>query len=225
MTREKPAFRTGDNLPASLSSKVARAKARWFTRIKCHPNLNFSAKCVAHSITDFLNCVTLDCWPSYETLAKSVGGCSTKTIQRAMIDLEEGQFITVRRSRRSSVSNRYAPIFLPVDWDAGVALGGQLCPLTEDVDVPQSSLSTLSISSSTEAARQAAAAPPGYDRRKRGVLELKLMSLLGNNGLDVLSELNAIDEGIVDRLCQALTDGTLSDRELSAARLAAKQFK
>lgn len=62
-----------------------------------------------------------------------------------------------------------------------------------------------------------------FNPRERGAAEIKLAEMLGADGMDVLSRLASIDDRIVARLCRALVEGTLSDHDLAAARLAAKR--
>jgi hypothetical protein len=64
---------------------------------------------------------------------------------------------------------------------------------------------------------------PSFERQRRGAIEVKLAEMFGPHGLDVLARLSAIDDAIIERLCQACVDGVLSERDLAAARLAAKQ--
>jgi hypothetical protein len=65
----------------------------------------------------------------------------------------------------------------------------------------------------------------GYQRNQRGAFELEVGRLLGSDGFEILSSLDAIDGQIVERLCRAHAMGSLTQRELSAARLAAEQRK
>jgi Helix-turn-helix domain len=210
----------------SLSKIVSRLKARWFDRVKRHPDVIGTSKCIAHSIANALNCVTLDCWMSQQSFASSIGGCSTKTVQRAIDELEEYETITVRRFRKIKIPNRCAPIFLAVDMDKHISKSGQSCPPATDTYVHQSYLSIQSKSSST-------ASPvigPGimlfampYNRKERGAIEADVMKRLGDDGLNILSQLSDLDDRIVDRLCQAQFNGVLTVHDLEAAKLAAKQ--
>lgn len=182
-------------------------------------------KCLAYSITDHLNCVTLDCWPSQSRLAELLGLRSVKTVQRAARGLEAQGYLTIKRAGRNSY--RYAPVFLPGDEDKFVPASGQPRPSHPDRNVSESSLPIHSKSSDPtktavrESASERHALP--YNRKMRGAIELQIADRLGPGGMDILARLYAIDEGIVDRLCRAQADGRLGDRELVAARLAAEQ--
>lgn len=210
---------------SSLSNSVARAKARWFARVKKHPDLRSSSKCAAHSIADHLNCVTMDCWPSNKTLANSIGVRATKTIQRATKQLAKANFIVVTKTDGRQGPNRYAPVFIASDWDIPVPVAGQTRSPNADSDVRQSYLDIHSTSFSTEEARQRGTQywKIDFEPRARGALEVRLVELLGPNGVEILNALNSLDASAVDRLCQCLSNGTLSERELSAAKLAVRQ--
>jgi hypothetical protein len=214
--------------PDSLSKVVSRLKARWFDRVKRHPDVNATSKCIAHSIANALNCVTLDCWTSQEFLASSIGGCSTKTVQRAIDELQEFEVITVRRFRKIKIPNRCAPVFLPEDMDKPVSIIGQSCPPATDTDVHQSYLSIHSKSSSTASpliGPRFTLCATSYNRKERGAIEVDVMKRLGNDGTNILSQLADIDDRIVDRLCQAQFSGALTEQDLEAAKLAAKQSR
>jgi hypothetical protein len=51
------------------------------------------------------------------------------------------------------------------------------------------------------------------------------MKRLGSDGANILSQLADIDDRIVDRLCQAQFSGSLTEQDLEAAKLAAKQSR
>jgi hypothetical protein len=174
-------------------------------------------------IFDYLNCVTLDAWPRKSTISAQIH-CSTKTVQRAADGLEEAGFISIHRPRSHGAFQRYAPVFIPGDWDKAVRTDGQECLELLDKDVSQSSLSIhLKISAPTEPHK-----PTGnqlqegrYRPAERGRWEVELAKLVGTDGLDVLECLNAIDGTIVERLCRAFCNGEIGEREIMAARLAA----
>jgi Helix-turn-helix domain len=228
MTPHPETEELSSRLQDSLSKSVGRLKARWFDRVKRHPDLTGTSKCIAHSIANGLNCVTLDCWLSQQSFANSIGGCSTKTVQRALNELEEYEAITVRRFRKIKIPNRCAPNFLPVDMDKLVSKFGQSCPPVADTHVHQSYLSIQSESSSTVSpviGSKIVLFVGSYNRKERGVIEAAVIKRLGDDGLDILSQLSLLDDRIIDRLCRAQLNGALTTRDLEAARLAAKQAK
>jgi hypothetical protein len=207
----------------SITDQVKRAKARWLKRVMQHPAATSTQKCLAFTISDRLNCVTLDCWASQETLARDIGHKSTKTVKRASDGLAELNVISRKRLRRL----RYAPVFCPEDFDKHVSKNGQQRANTLDTDVQESFLVIHSKSSSTAADAEARKSKThsgcSFNPKERGGIEISLAAMFGADGLDILARLASIDGAILDRLCQACADGALSDRDLAAARLAAQQ--
>ena len=128
-----------------ITDQVKRAKARWLKRVMQHPVATSTQKCLAFTIADRLNCVTLDCWASQETLARDVGYKSSKTIQRAGNGLASLNLVSLKRLK----VRRHAPVFYPEDFDKPVSKNGQPRPKTADTDVHQSFLDIHSKSSST----------------------------------------------------------------------------
>jgi hypothetical protein len=211
----------------SLSDRASRAKARWLKRVMYESSATSTQKCFAYAICDHLNCVTLDCWPAQSTFTRLLGGKSTRTAQRAARGLANLGLITLKRNDLGKSEYRYAPIFLPKDTDNFVGKHRQLCPEKMDTDVRESSLEIHFRSSSTEEAtelsKRTLVPKSSFKPAERGAIELKLADMLGINGMDVLARLSAIDDAIVDRLCRAWAEGVLGERDLAAARLAAKQ--
>ncbi len=217
--------RSGLGMNETLVERVNRMKARWLKRVMYETAATSTEKCFAYTVADHLNCVTLDCWPGPERLAKCLGCRCTKTPQRAARGLEELGVLTVKRGGL----DRYAPVFLPADEDKAVRAGGQDRPVNPDMDVDESLLGIqLTSSSSTKGLSDGTKGSQrprlSYDRRQRGAIEIRLASMLGKNGLQILGRLAAFDDGIVDRLCRAHAEGRLGERELFAARLAAEQM-
>ena len=84
-------------------------KLQWLELLSCDADISDNAKCVAlHIITRYVNGHTEEAWPSYRTIAESLGK-SVKTIQRAIHDLELGGWFDVVRGNGSRVSTRYRP--------------------------------------------------------------------------------------------------------------------
>ncbi len=211
----------------SLSEQVNRAKARWLKRVMQDPSVTSTQKCLAYAITDYLNCVTLDCWPSQPTVARVLGYKSVKTVQRAVRGLAKLRLITLKRDASKRAGWRYAPVFWPEDMDKPVPKNGQRSSKTVDTNGRESFLSIRTRSCSTEVAveRSMPAPPPRplFNPRERGSIEIKLAEMFGANGLDLLARLASIDDAILERLCRAFAEGALSERDLAAARLAADQ--
>lgn len=215
---------------STLSARVTRWKMLWLDSVMGDARLNSTQKCIAYAIASHLNCVTLDCWPSHERLADRLNIKSSKTIQRGLLVLESYSIIAIIRPRGKHASCRYAPIFGPVDKDKPVLKRGHLRSSDKDANVHQSYLEIPGESFSTGCQEGHAGAlprisPPPYPAAERGRLEIRLASLLGANGMDVLATLSAISDSSVDRLCRALHHNELTEREVEAARLAAWQAR
>jgi hypothetical protein len=211
----------------SLSDQVNRAKARWLRRVMYESVATSTQKCFAYSVADHLNCVTLDCWVGQPRVARLLGWQSIKTVQRAAGSLARLELLALWRCGKGRAKWRYAPVFVPSDWDKPVSEKGQPCPDQMDRDVHQSFLEIHLKSGSTAAEVKR----PGkghqqarpFKRAQRGGLEIKVAEMLGPDGMKVLEILNELDDRIVDRLCGAYVEGMLGERELAAARLAAEQ--
>jgi hypothetical protein len=211
----------------SLSDRVNRAKARWLKRVMQDPSATSTQKCLAYAIADYLNCVTLDCWPAQPTLARVLGHKSVKTVQRAARGLAKLRLITLKRDASRRAGWRYAPVLWPEDMDKPVPKNGQRSPEPVDTNDRESFLNIHTKSYSTEEAAErsmrASRPRPLFNPRERGAIEIKLAEMFGANGLDVLVRLASIDDAILERLCRAYAEGALGERDLAAARLAAEQ--
>ena len=212
-----------------LSETVNRWKARWLKRVMYDSPASPVEKCLAYAISDHLNCVTLDCWPSQPTLMRLLGRSSARTVQRAARGLVRHGLIKIRPNRGSRSSLRYAPVLSFAKRDKTVADTGQNCLDAPDTSVRESFLGIHSKSSSTapadEELNKLPARASSYRRAERGAIELQLAEALGPDGLGILSRLSSIDDAVVERLCRAYAGKSLGERELSAARLAAEQFR
>jgi len=209
-----------------LDPMVARTKARWLKRVMYESPANSTQKCLAYAIFDHLNCVTLDCWPSQLRLAQLLGFDSVKTVQRAARGLERLGFITVTGGGRQGY--RYAPAFTPQDEDNSVKADRRNRSAATDKTVNESILQIHSSRPTPTAAavdQRIVDAGQAYRRHQRGAIELQLAERLGPGGIDILAKLSSIDDRIVERLCRAHSADLLSDREITAARLAAEQVR
>lgn len=206
--------------PESPSVSARRAKARWLKRVMYGSHASDAQKCFAYLVADHFNSVTMDCWPSQETIARLLGKNSTKSAQRAARGLEAHGLL---RTRAGPDGKRYyAPVFIASDWTKSDRPSGQVCSDAPDNIVQESSLSNpLQESSSNGRPKKAA---PAFDRRQRGKWEVMVARQLGPDGIDILEKLSAHDDDAVDRLCQAIATNSLTQRDLAAARLAAEQI-
>lgn len=216
--------RLAEGKAESLAERIARAKARWLRRVLYGSAASSTEKCLAYAVSDHLNCVTLDCWPSQARLAELLGFDCERTVQRAARGLAGLGFLVIRRGARGVC--RYAPVFLPGEDDIPDPKSGRKAPSPPDTAVRESFLLThlnqsCSMGRPTVGSRELI--DSGYQPNQRGSFELEISRLLGDNGFEILSSLDAIDEHIVERLCRAHATGSLTHRELSAARLAAEQ--
>jgi hypothetical protein len=213
----------------TLDEEVRRTKARWLRRVMYDEEPTSTAKCLAFLIADHLNCVTLDAWPALSTIATLLGAKSTKTAQRAGRNLQALGYITIKPRGEGAAGYRYAPTFSSGDLDSSVAKNGQACPSSADTAVTESSSGTHLKSSPTppSANAQANSTPSGlrYHPAERGMIEMYIASLLGRDGMELLTYLAAIDDTIVERLCRTYVENTLTRRELASARLAAEHYR
>lgn len=202
----------------SISAWANREKARWLRRVMYDSTATPTQKCFAYAVSDYLNSVTLDCWPAQETLARRLGLKCTRTVQRAARGLEKLGLMTVKRNKAGKSAYRYAPVLSPLDDD--FARNSEPAgPKSGDRNVKESSLG-IHITSYSTAAN---VARPAFKPHERGALEVRVARLLGPAGLEILADLAAIDDALVVRLCRALVEEVLSERDLAAARLAAKR--
>jgi hypothetical protein len=211
----------------SLYDRVKRATARWHKRVMYDTPATPTQKCFAYAIADHLNCVTLDAWPSQERVANLLGYECVKTVMRAARGLERLEVLRVAGGGVTAC--RYAPVFLPSDGDKIVRPVRQQRPRGPDSEV-QESLLPIHIKSSSSTKRLSeegiwAGPSRGYSRHQRGEIEMQLIRMLGSDGMEILSRLGAIDDGIVERLCRAHAEGRIGERELAAARLAVEQTR
>ena len=115
-------------------------KLQWLQLLSCDRTLSDCAKSVAlYIVTTHLNGHTEKAWPSYQTIADSMGK-SVKTIQRAVRELETSGWLEVRRGNGVGHNTEYRPSAgsilraaeLREKTDKYVTLrpreGGQACP-------------------------------------------------------------------------------------------------
>src|SRR5689334_20034787 len=210
----------------TLQQRTSRMRARWLKRVMYSNRTSPSENCFGYAVSDHLNCVTLDCWPSQERLAAFFGWASVKTVQRAAVGLEAKGFQMITRVRRGSY--RYAPIFLLSDEeDNSVSGWGQLSLVATDKIVNESLLPNLPIGPTPPTppylTRSEQQMKQGNRLKERGKYELALAELLGHDGMEILSSLSQLDDAHVQRLCVAFSIGAVGERELAAARLAVEQ--
>ena len=213
----------------TLDEEVRRAKARWLRRAMYDARLTSTEKCLAYLIADHLNCVTMDCWPAQPTIATLLGVMSLKTVQRAARGLQAHGYIALKPRAEGAAGYRYAPIFLSEDLDKRVRESGQSRPEAADTVGGESSSDIRCKSSPTSSSgiAQANSASSGlrYHPAERGKVELLLANWLGRDGINLLVCLSSIDDAIVERLCRAFVESSLTRRELDAARLAAEHYR
>jgi hypothetical protein len=156
-------------------------------------------------------------------------GTSTKTVQRTTLLMEDKTLMAVYRRNGSSHPLRYAPVYLvETTSDTEVPRTGRRRPPGLDTGVHQSFLVTP-FQSSVEDGLPKEENKKGvfvrnylsFNLAERGRLESKVAPLLG--GIEVLLRLAAIHDDIVTRICEAYLRGDLGERQLKAAKLAAKQ--
>jgi hypothetical protein len=186
-----------------------------------------SYRVLSYFVADTLNWATMDCWPSHQTFA-DLAGTSPKTVQRATLLMEKRNLMAVYRRKGSSHPLRYAPVYLVgTSSDTEVARTGHPRPPRLDTGVHESFLAIPFESSvedglpKEETKGVSVQKCLSFNLAERGGLEAEIAPLLG--GIDVLLRLAAIHDDIVTRICEAHRTGQLGERQIKAAKLAAKQ--
>lgn len=64
-------------------------------------------------------------WPSRSTLGEEMGGCSPRSVDRAVEELEENGYLTVERRRGSRAVNRYTLLMRPRKPSTSSATGAR----------------------------------------------------------------------------------------------------
>jgi hypothetical protein len=213
----------------SLDAKARRIKARWLSRAMYDVRLTSTEKCFAYLIADRLNCVTLDSWPAQSTIAAWLGVTSLRTVQRAARRLQHLDYLAIKPRVDGHAGFRYAPTFSPEDLNKSVTKNGHACSGDIDTDVTESSLDIHLKSSPTPSSASGQAKPRAsgqvYRPAQRGQIEMSIATLLGKDGVELLTCLAALDDVIVERLCRAYAENSLSRRDIAAARLAAGHYR
>ena len=212
-----------------MADLFSRKKMLWLNGIFFQPSLPATACRVAYTIADHLNARSGDAWPSLRRIAGLIG-VSTKTVRRAVVQLETAGVIRVKRSTAKGRSHRYEPIFGgAADADKNGHHGGQIRASPGGAVVPQSYLKNplrtylagqVHPQSSSRARNDGRRlSRRGSSRPDRGRLECEVAARLGPNGMEILFAIAAADGRVVDKLCDAFADGTLSDAQLNEAKL------
>jgi hypothetical protein len=214
-------------LSAICERDFASLKEEWLKRTMMIGSLVPSYRVIAYFMVDALNWATMDCWPRHDTLA-GLAGPSLKTIQRSILTMEGTNLLAVYRRAGSNHPLRYCPIYLRRQTeDAAVPHVGHRRRHKVDSGVHRSFLGTSSESFITDGLpkeeyfRGSSAGSLSFQLAQRGRLESQIAPLVG--GFDVLLRLAAIHDDIVTRLCEAHLTGHLGERQIRAAKLAAKQ--
>jgi hypothetical protein len=204
-----------------------RLREEWLKRVMMIGGLVPSHRVLAYFLAEALNWATMDCWPSHQTLA-NLAGTSLKTVQRTMAQMEDKNLIAVYRRRGSRQPLRYAPVYLVGQTsNTDVRRVGQRRTPGLDTSVHESCLvipfeSTLKVGLPKEESKGVSGQTHlSFNLAERGRLEPQVASLVG--GIDVVFRLAAIHDDIVTRMCEAHLTGHLGDRQIKAAKLAAKQ--
>jgi Helix-turn-helix domain len=213
---------------ASMNTRsFNREKMQWLNAISLECEVNPTAFRVAYLIADHQNRVTGFAWPSRARLAGKI--ClSSRSIQRAVVQLEKLEWLAVDRQRERS--NRYRmswppgrkPSAPPRDAegeDKTVQDERQGCLRGEDKTVRQSYLNKYPKTFSS----RLGVGKPGKRFSDQGRYESEIIRRFGPEMVEVLQKLNAVDPTTVERLCRMAQDGTLMSSDILSARLAAAQ--
>jgi len=204
-----------------------REKMQWLNAVNLECGVSSTAFRVAYLIADHHNRVTGFAWPSRARLAGKI--ClSSRSIQRAVVQLEELGWLVVDRQRERS--NRYRMSWPPgrkpsprpkeaEGEDKTVHSERQECHSGEDKIVRQSYSTKYpkTFSSRTGVGK------PGKRFSDQGRYEAEIIRQFGPDMFEVLQKLNEVDSIAVERLCRMARDGTLTFSDIAAARLAAAQ--
>lgn len=89
-------------------------KLQWLQQLSCDKDLSDNARSVAlYIVTTHMNGHTEKAWPSYQTIADATGK-SVKTIQRAIRELEDKEWLDVRRGNGIGHNTEYRPSALSI---------------------------------------------------------------------------------------------------------------
>ncbi|MCZ8181092.1 MAG: helix-turn-helix domain-containing protein [Rhizobium sp.] len=98
----------------SVSRPFREVKLQWLQQLSCDKNLSDNARSVAlYIVTTHMNGHTEKAWPSYQTIADATGK-SVKTIQRAIRELEDREWLDVRRGNGTGHNTEYRPSALSI---------------------------------------------------------------------------------------------------------------
>ncbi len=204
-----------------------RTKMQWLNALSIECEVSSTAFRIAYLIADHHNRVTGFAWPSRARLAGKI--ClSSRSIQRAVVQLEELGWLAVDRKRERS--NRYRMSWPPgrkpspppeqtEGEDKIVRSERQACPGGEDKTVPQS----YSYKYPKTFSSRPGGGKPGKRFSDQGRYEAEIIRQHGPEMVEVLQELNEVNPTAVERLCRMARDGTLTFSDIAAARLAAAQ--
>jgi hypothetical protein len=206
--------------------EFVRLKEEWLKRMMMIGALAPSRRVLAYFLADSLNWATMDSWLSHQTMG-DLAGTSTKTVQRTVWLLEDKTLLAVYRRSGSSHPLRYAPVYLVKSaTDNEVRESGQSAQPALDTGVHESFLQTRLKSEQDglpkkESKRGSFKSSLSFNLAERGRIERDVAPLLG--GIDVLCRLAAIHDDVITRICEAYVRGDLGERQIKAAKLAAKQ--
>lgn len=89
-------------------------KLQWLQQLSCHKDLSDNARSIAlYIVTTHMNGHTEKAWPSHQTIADATGK-SVKTIQRAIRELEDKEWLDVRRGNGIGHKTEYRPSELSI---------------------------------------------------------------------------------------------------------------
>lgn len=98
----------------SVRRPFREVKLQWLQQLSCDKDLSDSARSVAlYIVTTHMNGHTEKAWPSYQTIADATGK-SVKTIQRAIRELEDTEWLDVRRGNGIGHNTEYRPSALSI---------------------------------------------------------------------------------------------------------------
>lgn len=196
-----------------------RNKMRWLNEINCDFAVSSTAFRIAFVISDFLNSITGDAWPSRRRVAARLN-ITTKTVQRSIAELERCGWLTVKRSKGRRVTNRYQPRWPPgcaaplmEATDKAVPITGHTSPNMGAENVSQSFLK-IPLRNYLNGNREKKSHFPD-----RGTFEERIIERFGPNTRMLLEEISCRSPETLDLICRAEQEGTLTSADLNAVRL------
>jgi len=206
-----------------------REKMQWLNAVSLECEVSSTAFRVAYVIADHHNRVTGFAWPSRSRLAGKV--ClSSRTIQRAVVQLEHLGWLTVDRQRERS--NHYLMSWPPgrkptpttkgaQEEDKAVQTAGQTCLPGPDKNGRQ----TYSNKYPRTFSRRSGEGSCGKVLSDQRTYEMRIVEQFGPGTIEVLQILREASPTLVKELHKKARCGTLTQVDIEVARHTAARYR